>query len=228
MPSSAGDRHDPTRGAKPDREARRGRRSLLVAAIVAGALVLAVFVAPIERARALTELISAVAWPLGITLALLLFWPQVQVFVSEIMRRVQSGDPVKLGPVDLPALARRVPPPPADGDVSLENVALLHTSFARPDKSAAFSGGRTYYQIEAVVIAPPEVMHRIDSVVYHLEEAWPEESRNPVRRDPGDRFKLKELANGTSILRATVNFKSGQQALELNRFIDLRPDGPRL
>jgi hypothetical protein len=229
MPSSEGDQHDATRGPTPDRaDRRRGRRAFLVAAILAGGLVLAVFVAPIERARALTELISAVAWPLGITLALLLFWPQIQVVVREIVRRAESGDPVELGPVNLPALARRIPTPAADANVSLANIALLHTSFVRRDKSDEFSDGRTYFQIEAVVVAPPDVMQRIDSVVYHLDEAWPARSRNPERRNPGDRFKLKELANGTSILRATVNFKSGQQALELNRFIDLRPDGPRL
>jgi hypothetical protein len=43
-----------------------------------------------------------------------------------------------------------------------------------------------------------------------------------------DKIKMKELANGMSIVTATIEIAGQAQPLELNRFIDLRPDGPRL
>jgi len=70
---------------------------------------------------------------------------------------------------------------------------------------------------------------RIESVTYHLAEAWPSDKRVQITTDRSARFKLKELANGTSIVKADVKFKStNDQAVRLNRFIDLRADGPRL
>jgi hypothetical protein len=77
-------------------------------------------------------------------------------------------------------------------------------------------------------MAPALVMEKISSVTYRLEEAWPEANRTQVIRDRSSRFKMKELANGTSIVTATIEIEGRAQPLELNRFIDLRPDGPRL
>nr|CBJ54313.1 protein of unknown function [Ralstonia solanacearum CFBP2957] len=46
--------------------------------------------------------------------------------------------------------------------------------------------------------------------------------------DRASRFKMKDLANGTSIVVADVYFLDDDQPLQLNRFIDLRLDGPRV
>jgi hypothetical protein len=112
--------------------------------------------------------------------------------------------------------------------VSVANVALLHTSFFSAKGTQRFNDGRTYYQFEVIVIAPPSVMRRISSVTYHLEAAWPEPNREQIITDPSSRFKMKELANGTSIVTADIAIQGQDEPLQLNRFIDLRPDGPRL
>lgn len=111
--------------------------------------------------------------------------------------------------------------------MTLANVALLHTSFL-PKKKPNFNDGLTYLQIEVIVIAPMTVMSRIASVTYRFEDAYPLEHREQVRINREERFKIKELANGTSIVRAEVKFRDSERSLHLNRFIDLRPDGPRI
>ena len=122
----------------------------------------------------------------------------------------------------------RIPVPSSSDDVGVANIALLHTSFFSPDGTARFADGREYYPFEVIVIAPPPVAQRITSVTYHLEEAWPEANRTQVTSDRASRFKMKELANGTSIVTAEVAIAGQEEPLTLNRFIDLRRDGPRL
>jgi hypothetical protein len=125
-------------------------------------------------------------------------------------------------------LERHIPPPENTQLIGPENVALLHTSFRSPKADARFHDGRRYYQFEVIVVAPDSVMEKINSVTYHLEKAWPEALRTQITRDRGSRFKMKELANGTSIVAASIEIEGQAQPLKLNRFIDLRPDGPRL
>jgi hypothetical protein len=128
----------------------------------------------------------------------------------------------------LPEFARRIAVPAATDPVRLENLALLHTSFRAPKADDRFRDGLQYYQFEVIVIAPNAVMERIEYVTYHLEKAWPEANRKQVISDRGSRFKMKELANGTSIVTADISIKGQSEAVKLNRFIDLRSDGPRL
>lgn len=125
-------------------------------------------------------------------------------------------------------LGRQIPPPAPTHMIGPENVALLHTSFRSPKADERFRDGRRYYQFEVIVMAPDAVMRRIKSVTYHLEKAWPEANRTQIIRDRSSRFKMKELANGTSIVTASIEIEGQAQPLELNRFIDLRADGPRL
>jgi hypothetical protein len=209
------------------------KRPLVTAIIViAGlALVSAVFLAPHDRAGELVTLVTGLAWPLVLVLGLVFFWPQVRELASEVVTRVRKGSSLQLASFslgELPAQAERIPSPDATGSVTLRNVALLHTSFLRQDKTREYGDGRFYYQFEVIVIAPESVMARIDSVIYYLEDAWPPELRTQTVRDRESRFKMKELANGTSIVCADVKFTDSEAPLHLNRFIDLRPDGPRL
>jgi len=125
-------------------------------------------------------------------------------------------------------LERHIPLPAAEQLTGAENVALLHTSFRSQKAEERFPDGRRYYQFEVIVVAPDFGMEKINSVTYHLEKAWPEANRTQVIRDRSSRFKMKELANGTSIVTATIEIEGQAQPLKLNRFIDLRPDGPRL
>jgi hypothetical protein len=125
------------------------------------------------------------------------------------------------------AEARRIPAPADDAAVRLANVALLHTSFFSAKETARRDGMR-YFQFEVVVIAPPAVMERITSVIWRMEDVWPEKNRVQLSHDHAKRFKMKELANGTSIVRAEINIEGQQEPLRLNRFIDLREEGRRL
>jgi hypothetical protein len=106
----------------------------------------------------------------------------------------------------------------------LKLVSLRHTSFLRKDVS--FGDGRAYLQIEVIVVAPPAIMNKIESVTYRFADAYP--TTEYVITDRHSKFKVKELANGTSIVRAEIKFSGEDALLHLNRFIDLRPDGPRI
>ena len=207
------------------------RRYGLPLIVLIGLLALvAVFVAPAARATLLVDLLTGLAWPLVLLVAVIAFWPQVQALSSEIVARTQRGAALQLGIVSVSAIseqAARIPSPGAE-PVSLENIALLHTSFARSDKTREFDDGRTYYQFEVIVIAPDDVLRRVISVRYELEDAWPQDRRVAVVTDRHSRFKLKELANGTSIVRARIDLHGQEKPLFLNRFIDLRTAGPRL
>jgi hypothetical protein len=209
------------------------KRVVVSATIVAGvALVAAVFLAPHDRASELVTLVTGLAWPLVLVFGLALLWPQVRELASEVVTRTRKGSSLQLASFlslgELPAQAQRIPSPGAKEAVTLGNVALLHTSFLRQDKTSEYGDGRIYYQFEVIVMAPEPVMTRIDSVVYYLEDAWPSHLRRQTVHDRKSRFKLKELANGTSIVRAEVKFIDDVEPVHLNRFIDLRPDGPRI
>ena len=199
----------------------------LVSAVLA---VVAVFRAPAARARLLVDFVTGLAWPLVLAAVVVAFWPQVKVIADEIVRRVKGNAAFQVGGMfsvsPLPVEAEKIPSPPAEAPVGLENIALLHTSFLRPDKTTEFDDGLTYYQIEVIVMAPNDVLRRIEKVTYELQKEWEARRVRPVE-DRSSRFKLKELANGTSIIRARVDIQ-GQDPLFLNRFIDLRPDGPRI
>ncbi len=204
-----------------------------VVIVIAGlALVSAVFLAPHDRASELVSLVTGLAWPLVLVLVLVLFWPQVRELVSEVVTRTRKGSSLQIASLlslgELPAQAERIPSPGTTESITLSNIALLHTSFLRQDKTREYSDGRIYYQFEVIVIAPESVMVRIDSVIYHLEDAWRPDLRTQTVRDRESRFKMKELANGTSIVRADVRFTDSEEPVYLNRFIDLRPDGPRI
>jgi hypothetical protein len=70
----------------------------------------------------------------------------------------------------------------------------------------------------------------ITSVTYRFDEsAYPRDSWEYVKTNREERFKVKELANGTSIVRVEVKLLiNSERPLLLNRFIDLRPDGPKI
>jgi hypothetical protein len=196
------------------------------------AIVAAVFFAPRDRASELVTLVTGLAWPLVLVLGLALLWPQLHELASEVVLRTRKGSSLQLASFlslgELPAQAKRIPSPAAAESVTLSNIALLHTSFVRQDKTREYSDGRIYYQFEVIVMAPGPVMARIDSVVYHLEDAWPPHLRRQTVHDRASRFKMKELANGTSIVRADVKLIDDEEPVHLNRFIDLRTDGPRI
>jgi len=150
----------------------------------------------------------------------------VLAFRHAIERLLANAREVSAGPFTFKVGVENVRVPAPGEDVRLANVALLHTSFLRPDKTAAFGDGRVYYQVEVVIAAPDEVLDRVERVTYRLDSAYPDPAR--IVRDRSSRFKLRELANGTSIVTAEVEIRGQASPVRLNRFIDLRPTGPRI
>jgi len=115
----------------------RLRYLLLSIAIVGLLAVVAVFVAPTARAAMLVNLVTGLAWPLVLLVAVIVFWPQLRELASVTIARIRQGAAFQLGIFSVSSVsesAARIPSPNATESVSLENVALLHTSFIRPTR----------------------------------------------------------------------------------------------
>ena len=214
--------------------APRNKRALWIFIGVIAAVACIVFLIPPSRMTdPAVKLLSSMIWPPALLLLVILFRDPIEMLVSEITKRIRRGGGLKVANVfeleaeTLSEHAARIPSPSTDEPITLGNVALLHTSFI-PKTRAPIEDGRTYFQIEMIVIAPDAVMERIDSVTYRFDDVYPPKSREQIKYDSRDRFKVKELANGTSIVRAEIRFRDQEPPLHLNRFIDLRADGPRI
>jgi hypothetical protein len=109
---------------------------------------------------------------------------------------------------------------------------LNHTSFLRPEKQAEFRSRtgvpRDHYDIRIIVDSYYKDAHkRIDRVEYLLNPAYPEPLR--LRRNRNEKFLLKELANGESVVIARVYLhEKPDEPIFLQRYIDLWHEGPRL
>lgn len=114
-----------------------------------------------------------------------------------------------------------------DRRVSDANIALFHTSFRRAIMDEKF-GGQRMYQIEIVLLGPDDALDQIEKVTYLLDPAYRKNRYELGSEARNTKFKLKELANGFSIVRAEVRLRDHQPALHLNRFINLSESGPRL
>lgn len=171
-------------------------------------------------------LARSLIWPAVLIAGILLFRPHVEIVLAALAASMSRVANVKVAGLTIKMDPNRIPEPKGTNSVTLSNMALLHTSFLRPDKTAAFADGSTYYQVEIVVAAPAATLRRVTSVTYFLDETYVENVRTVS--DRGTRFKLKELANGAYIARAEVSLEGQTELLHLNRFIDLRPDGPRI
>jgi hypothetical protein len=215
-------------------EATARQRKAAIIAFFGIALACALFLVPPDRMTGpIVQVITSLIWPIVVLVVIVLYQPHVERLFLEIAERIKGGSGVKIGNFveieSLPEQARRIPAPSEEENITIENIALLHTSFLSEKGTRLYGGdGRAYYQFEVVVMAPDVVMERVDKVIYHLENAWPETLRTRETRDRASRFKMKDLANGTSIVVADVYFRGNDQPLKINRFIDLRPDGPRI
>jgi len=184
----------------------------------------------------MSELILGLAWPVLALLAGIFFYRKLTRILTAVTINIEKGAPVSAGSWGIGA------PPVLDqvkvnqslteaahqsgGELlSDANIALFHTSFWRADKSKEFD--QKMYQIEVIVVGPDAALNEIQNVSYSLDPAYRERAHRKIE-SRSDRFKLKELANGYSIVRAEIRFKGRQEVLRLNRFIDLSDAGPRV
>jgi hypothetical protein len=172
-----------------------------------------------------SQLLGSLGWIALIVVAIILFEEPARDALLSLARKIDSAERIEFRGVVIQG-TQRIPIPDNKHAVTLDNIALMHTSFLRPDKTREFNDGMPYFQIEVIVLAPAPVLDRIERVTYYLDPSYP----NPTREvaDRKSRFKLKELANGTSIVRASIKLRNQDEPLQLNRFIDLRPEGPKL
>ena len=124
-------------------------------------------------------------------------------------------------------------PGQADSEVlPFDYFFLNHTSFLREDKQEEFRSrtgvDRAHYDIRVVVDSYyKDALKRIDRVEYLLNPAYPEPLR--LRRNRDQKFLLKELANGESVVIARVYLHEKlHDPIFLQRYIDLWHEGPML
>jgi transcription initiation factor IIF auxiliary subunit len=106
-------------------------------------------------------------------------------------------------------------------------ISLVHSSWRSPkhDAEKRFEG-KKMYRFDAVIDAPDNILEQIEEVKYLLHPSYP----NPVQTvsDRSNRFKLKELAYGSTELRAEVKMRNRKEPVILSRFITLRETSPRI
>jgi hypothetical protein len=218
---------------RDDRKAVR----LLVASGVTAVCLLALVISTSNSASgsAVASFAKSLVWPIFIMAFAIFFRSNVKSLFSVVTERVKRGSSIeflgiKFGAesTSIETQAEKLPAPHAGEQITIENVALLHTSFYSESGTRRFANGLQYFQFEVIVIAPDSVVRRIKDVTYYLEDSWPQPLRTRTITDVASRFKMKELANGTSIVRAEIKFTDQDTCLWLNRFIDLRSDGPRI
>lgn len=82
--------------------------------------------------------------------------------------------------------------------------------------------GLKIYRWDATIQGRDEALNAIESVTYRLHSSYP----NPVQviTDRGTKFKLKELAWGSSTLNADVKVRHQDDIISLSGFINLTPE----
>jgi hypothetical protein len=116
-------------------------------------------------------------------------------------------------------------PTPKDFErLNADHLALVHSSWRRRDKDEEF--GARMYQIHVILLGQPAALNRVEHVTYHLDPAYPMSTYS--RNNRRENFGFYELANGYSMIRATVKVRGQSELVELSRFINLSETGPRL
>jgi hypothetical protein len=180
--------------------------------------------AGIEILREVVKLVAAYAWPVALTLLLLLFRKELRSLLSSLVKRVEAGHALKTTwfSIDAPPVSLKAP---ASGElVKAEHLALVHSSWRYAKKDREFR--KNMYAFHAVIQGTDEVLDRVEYVKYRLNSSYP----NPVQTSTERRskFKLKELAWGESHLHAEVKIRDQEEPILLSRYINLTETGPAL
>lgn len=191
--------------------------------------------------------LHALAWPIIAIIIVVLLRDLITALISKgsgvhlsfkdvitvIVEPAQGLRPPSAGTEDASKLTKDVQalPQTTQQTMPLDYYFLNHTSFLRKEKQKEFQE-RTgaplpHYDIRVIVDSYYQgALDRIDCVEYVLHRAYP----NPIqyRRNPEDKFLLKELANGEYVLMAKVFLKDRKEPVLLQRYITLWETGPQL
>ncbi|MNC03090.1 hypothetical protein D3C75_504860 [compost metagenome] len=141
-----------------------------------------------------------------------------------LTNRIKAGAQIETPWFSVHALSTTLPLPEAGSAVTVEHLALIHSSWRYPQKDKEF--GRRMYAFNAIIQGQDDVLDRVEYVKYLLHRSYP----NPIQTttDRVERFKLKELAYGETELRAEVKIKDQDDLVCLARYINLTETGSRL
>jgi hypothetical protein len=173
-----------------------------------------------------TKLVEILIWPLITVIILILVYPHLRVILKALTKRIDAGAKIVTPWLTVDIVPTTLDTPGKDELVTHNHMALIHSSWRYPKKDKEFQ--RPVYAFHAVIQAQDSVLDRIEFVRYTLSRSYPNPIQTSVNRQ--NRFKLKELAWGESILRAEVKVKvKGQDDLiKLSRYINLTQTGPRI
>jgi len=169
--------------------------------------------------------ISSLVWPLVMVSLLLVYRHPIQELLASFVGRIQHGDEVRIWSITIGRSAGKIKAPDIGGIVSDDHLALIHRSWRVPSRDKEFAGA-SMYQIDVIVFGEDAALDRVEYVVYHLDPSYPRPVQPGGSRD--QKFELKELANGHSLIRADVKIKGQEEMVHLSRFIDLMEESPKL
>lgn len=201
-----------------------------------------------ELVQSWAAVLEALTWPIVILMV-------VVILRSLVSTAVAGGSAFRLGVRDLAEVSleptQGLRPPRADTEDSRSQLVrdvpsvpqgkqevlpfdyffLNHTSFLRREKQEEFQR-RTgvpldHYDIRVIVDSYyREALERIECIEYVLHRSYSQPLQ--IRRNPEDKFLLKELANGEYVLMAKVYLKDRREPVLLQRYITLWDSGPHL
>jgi hypothetical protein len=188
-------------------------------------------------------LLQSLVWPVFIGLMILAFRGWFRDLLEVIRRRVESGSEVSVGPggfslgsapkLDQPEAEAEAAPEiferyaeeskkiPSEQKKSALEVSklfrIIHSATLNPDMSK--QQGRPYYTIRAWLEADvPDLLRRVEKVVYHLHPTFPNPEREIDDRDSN--FAMTTYGWGQFNLSADVHFTDGSEPLKLFRYIN--------
>ena len=116
--------------------------------------------------------------------------------------------------------------PLASQQVTDSHVTLIHSCWRTEDNDERFGGVPTY-RWDIALYGDPRTLDRVSEVTYFLDPIYeqPElrsHSINILSADDRDtNFRLKQIANGTSLVRAHVRISGQTEVVKLSRYINL-------
>jgi hypothetical protein len=114
--------------------------------------------------------------------------------------------------LDQVASGKQILVPPPTEDVDARFMALAGTSWRSPKYDQRF--GHKVFRFDLILIAPDEVLNRVQKVRYHLTPLW--SVREYLVHDRTTNFRLKELAWGNPFVWAEVYIESQDQPTKLS------------
>jgi hypothetical protein len=168
---------------------------------------------------------AALGWLLLVVVLIFSYRQQIRDFLMGAVAALNRGSEIKVGFLTIGQAVGELKPPPAEGALTDDHLALIHRSWRAPERDAEFHGQKMY-RIHVIVFGTMEALRRVDYVIYRLDKAYPK----PVQVGGALEtcFELKELANGYSLLRAEVYVRDQKEPVRLSRFIDLVDQSPPL